>query len=48
VPAYGEALDQLQGPGSLGRLQADAEPYFPLFARNARQLLQNFLGLVAV
>ena len=47
VPAYGEALDQLQGPGSLGSLQADAEPYFPLFARNARQLLHNFLGLVA-
>lgn len=46
VPAYAEALDRVLGPGSLDRMQAQADPLFPQFRGVSETLFKNFLGQV--
>lgn len=47
VPAYAAALEAAQGKGALERMIAAAEPHYPDFERNARQLYRNFMRAAA-
>ena len=46
IPAYSEALDRTTSPGSLERMQAQAEPLFAEFRNVSQILFNNFLDHV--
>ena len=46
VPAYSQSLERVLGPGSLGRLDAEAARHMPSFNRDARRLYDNFIAAV--
>ena len=46
VPAYVQALEETLGVDELRRMKAEAEPKYPSFQSNAKQLFDNFVSLV--
>jgi GMP synthase-like glutamine amidotransferase len=46
IPAYADALEATLGRGALSQMQADAEPNYPAFLRNSKQLFENFFSIV--
>ncbi len=46
VPAYEAALSRTHGDGALARLEADALPHMPAFARTSRTLYEGFMSAI--
>ncbi len=45
IPAYAAALEKVRGRDALARLDAEAQPLMPGFARNARRLYEGFMKM---